>query len=326
MKRFPNVFRFTMVILLILTAVTPASAKDKEGYQTAFVEWRASDGGFSSGWSLSGVQLAADGELQLDPATALPGSDPYAPGAYYGGNYYNGGTFIAGEATSPDMSANFNFKEAIASWNASTPTGTWIEADISARLNGRWTKWYVLGIWAEDDSTIERHSVRLQGDSDGYVSVDTLVLTNSKETVEAFRLKLKLFSVDNSTTPTVRYASVAYSTTPPKKAGASSGDSAQWNTLLEVPECSQMVFPDGGNVWCSPTSTSMVLMYWTQNGQPCSEMVPATVIGVWDWVYDGAGNWPLTPPMRLQSTHLATRTTWRRASGALPALPRPSHG
>ena len=31
-----------------------------------------------------------------------------------------------------------------------------------------------------------------------------------------------------------------------------------WNQVLAVPECSQMVYPDGGQVWCSPTSTSMV--------------------------------------------------------------------
>ena len=33
---------------------------------------------------------------------------------------------------------------------------------------------------------------------------------------------------------------------------------ALWDTLINVPECSQMVYPDGGEVWCSPTSTSMV--------------------------------------------------------------------
>lgn len=292
MNRFSTALRFAFVILFILVAVTPASAKDKEGYQTGFVDWRASDGGFDDGWTRTGIQFTDDGTLQIDPGSAVGGTDPYPAGTYYGGNYYNGGDYLFGEATSPEMSANFNFQEAIASWNARTPTGTWIEVDISARLNGRWTKWYILGIWAEDYSTIQRHSVSLQGDSDGYVATDTLVLTNKEETAEAFRLNLKLFSVDNNTTPTLSYASVAYSTTPPKQAGVSSGIADLWNTLIGVPECSQMVYPDGGNVWCSPTSVAMVLKYWTQNGQPCNVWVPATLAGVYDRVYDGYGNWP----------------------------------
>jgi uncharacterized protein YvpB len=117
-------------------------------------------------------------------------------------------------------------------------------------------------------------------------------LSNKKAIAEAYQLKLKLFSVDNLVTPTVRYVSLAYSTAPAKKASPSAGNPSLWNTLIEVPECSQMVYPDGGNTWCSPTSVSMVLMYWTQTGLPCSDWVPTTVAGVWDWMYNGAGNWP----------------------------------
>jgi hypothetical protein len=56
-----------------------------------------------------------------------------------------------------------------------------------------------------------------------------------------------------------------------------------------------MVYPDGGEVWCSPTSTSMVLGYWNQNGEgalSCEDRVRAAVDGVYDWIYDGHGNWP----------------------------------
>jgi hypothetical protein len=85
---------------------------------------------------------------------------------------------------------------------------------------------------------------------------------------------------------------VAYSTPAPKTASVSAGDPAKWNTLLNVPECSQMVYPDGGEVWCSPTSTSMVLGYWAQDGEACETRVRTAVAGVYDWVYDGHGNWP----------------------------------
>ena len=102
----------------------------------------------------------------------------------------------------------------------------------------------------------------LQGDSDGFVAVDTFVSSNKKETTNKFQLKLRLFSANGSAAiPTIQNASVAYSTEAPKSASVSPGDSTKWDTLLTVPECSQMVYPDGGEVWCSPTSTSMVLAY-----------------------------------------------------------------
>jgi hypothetical protein len=61
--------------------------------------------------------------------------------------------------------------------------------------------------------------------------------------------------------------------------------------VLNVPQCSQMVYPDGGNVWCSPTTIAMLLGYWQGRGS-CSQRVHHAVAGVYDWCYDGHGNWP----------------------------------
>ncbi|OGO38634.1 MAG: hypothetical protein A2W35_09585 [Chloroflexi bacterium RBG_16_57_11] len=274
----------------MMSAVTPVSAK-KTTYQTGIKYWRAADGNFTD-WQLAGVQLDASGDLRLDLSTAVPEEDPYPAGNYYGGNFYNGASYLVGDATSPVIPADFAFTEAIASWNTSTPEGTWIETLIRAQLNGRWTKWYNLGIWAAEIDTVARHSVRLQGDGDGYVAVDTLVLTNKKELGNAYQIKLRLFSANGTTAPSVQNLSVAYSTSPINKPGLSTGNPARWNTLVAVPECSQMVYPDGGEVWCSPTSTSMVLGYWTGDTGLCEPRVRAAVEGVYDWIYDGHGNWP----------------------------------
>jgi hypothetical protein len=286
----------TVISILALVFVPTAAAKNADtGYQTGFVRWRAADNGFA-GWTLSGVHLKANGALEFGGSQVEAGNDP--AGAYNGRNYYNGGDFFVGEATSPEITAifndtPFNYKEAIASWNANTPTGTWIEVQFRAQYGTRWSKWYVLGIWAADYSTIRRHSVRSQGDSDGFVAVDTFVSTNKKETTNKFQLKLRLFSADGVATPTVQNASVAYSTEIPKSASIPEGTPGPWNTLLPVPECSQMVYPgEGGEVWCSPTSTSMVLGYWGFMPGPCGDRVHATVEGVYDWIYDGHGNWP----------------------------------
>ena len=284
--------RIALISTLMLTSVSSVSAGSAGGeYQTGFIRWRAADKGFS-GWTLSGVKQIRSGALEFDRATASPGTDPYAPGAYNDGNYYNGGSFFVGEATSPEITTPFNYQEAVASWNASTPPGSWIEVQFRAQYGTRWSKWYVLGIWASDYSTLRRHSVSLQGDSDGFVAVDTFVSANKKETTNKFQLKLRLFSANGTATPRVQNASVAYSTELPKSAGVSAGNPALWGTLINVPECSQMVYPDGGEVWCSPTSTSMVLAYLDGYSGACEPRVRAAVEGVFDWIYDGHGNWP----------------------------------
>jgi hypothetical protein len=277
MKTSSNVVSIALALIVLLLAALPAAAGDKgSGYQTGLIRYDGL-GGFTT----------------VGPAI---GADPYAPGAYYGINYYNGGNFTVQDFTSPEATTAFGFTEAIASWNATTPPGTWVEVQLRTRLAGRWTKWYSMGIWASytsDATAVKRHSVKLQGDADGYVSTDTLVLTAKKAAADGVQIKVRLFTDNSATMPTVEHLAVAYSTAAPKKAGTvSAGDSARWNTLLVVPECSQMVYPDGGNVWCSPTSTSMVLGYWGIDAGPCEPRVRAAVAGVYDWVYDGHGNWP----------------------------------
>jgi hypothetical protein len=278
-----------LAVLLLVTAV-PIRAKEQP-YMTGFTRWRSAENGFAN-WQLSGARLGSDGALRLEAATAASETDPYAPGAYRGGNFYNGGSYQVGEALGPETPVAFTFTEVIASWNAETPPGTWIEILIRARVGGRWTKWYNLGVWAADTGTVARHSVSAQGDDDGYVSVDTLVLTAKKAAADAFQIRVRLFSDDGSATPVVRNLSVAYSTSPSKKLTLQPGDPARWATLLDAPECSQMAYPDGGEVWCSPTSVSMVLGFYGYMPGGCADRVHAAVEGVYDWIYDGHGNWP----------------------------------
>lgn len=279
--RIATVLRLGLVVSILAALPLTAFAGSKdEVYQTAFVKWTGPD---LAGFEGKGVDFTGS-ELVFVRKDAVQETDP--------GNMYNKGTYWVGEATGPVLDTGFSFTQAIASWNATTPPGTWIEVLISARMGGAWTKWYNLGVWASGTDTIQRHSVRLQGDGNGYVAVDTLMLTAKKMTADALQLKVRLFSAKRSDAPSIQGLSVTYNSTPPDKYLASTGDPANWNTLLAVPECSQMVYPDGGNVWCSPTSTSMVLGYWGVDAGPCEPRVRATVEGVYDYVYDGHGNWP----------------------------------
>ena len=55
---------------------------------------------------------------------------------------------------------------------------------------------------------------------------------------------------------------------------------------------SQMIYPDGGEVWCSPTSVTMILAYWDAlKNSSRSDPVPVAAKAMWDSAYDGSGNW-----------------------------------
>ncbi len=275
MKRVRAWVSILFIFVLVLSTVTPvAAAKDSGGgYQTGFQIWR---GDFSA-WTAS------------DPVAE---TDPYPAGAYYEHNFYNGGSYYVKEMLGPVVESGFAFQEAIASWNVDTPAGTWEETLVRARIGSRWTKWYNLGVWASGTDTVERHSVSSQGDADGYVAIDTFVLAKGKIPADALQLKVRLFSEDGITYPNLRSISLAYSSELGKKFALQPGDPTYWDTLVDVPQCSQMVYPDGGNVWCSPTSTSMVLGYWGIDAGPCEPRVRAAVSGVYDWKFNGYGNWP----------------------------------
>jgi hypothetical protein len=309
-------FRTAVLAVLVTLALTPAAAL---AGQSGFVRWQAARGDFSS-WQRTGVVLAADGSLQLNPSTAVAGTDPYAPGTYNGGNFYNGGSFRVGEALSPIMSAGFSFREAIASWEAETPTGTWIETQIRAQVGGVWTKWYNLGVWAADTSTVRRHSVASQGDTNGYVGIDTLVISNKKAAGTTYQVKVRLFSADGVAVPRVRASAVTVSTSPESSPAIFPGSSAHWNQVLAVPECSQMVYPDGGNVWCSPTSVAMVLRYWAGDTAlgACETHVRTALGGVYDYTFRAYGNWPYNTAYATTKGHQAHVTRFTRLSQLEP--------
>jgi hypothetical protein len=69
-------------------------------------------------------------------------------------------------------------------------------------------------------------------------------------------------------------------------------DTGSWGRELEVPTRSQMVYPDGGEAWCSPTSLSMVMSYWAgKTGEKkLHQSAPTVAWGTYDHVYEGNGN------------------------------------
>ena len=281
-------------------ATGPAGAADP-AYLTSQFLWRAGGGqGVSAfdGWERgAGTTRLDDGRLALDPATAQSAVD--AAGAYHGRNFYNGGPYLFGEVTSPLAATSFAITRAVSSWNADTPPGSWIELSVRASLpGGRLTKWYSAGVWAADGSTVARHSVKDQGDGDATMVTDTFTIGDGKPAAEALQVKVRFMTARADAVPSLRVAAVAVSSTPRKAAGAKQpppaaapGDPARWGKILDVPACTQS-YPDGDSGWCSPTSTSMMVAYWAKETGPCEPRVRAAVGAVYDWVYEGHGNWP----------------------------------
>lgn len=216
--------------------------------------------------------------LRLDVRNLKSGTD--TTGRYNDGEYYYG------QWTSPVV--HKKYLETIASWKGNTPEGTWLEVELRGKVHGEWTKWYSVGVWHENDVPFKRHSIRGQGDDHGSVYVDTFVL---KEEASAIQARVTLFTTERNTTPVLRGLGLSLT-----KGKDSPGLKPHTGVVkaLDVPMRSQMVFPDGGEVWCSPTSTSMVMAYWAEklNKPEWNQPVPAVVGKVWDYVYNGAGNWP----------------------------------
>jgi hypothetical protein len=277
-----------LVLLLVVGLLMPLLARPAQAAEPAFHElWRADRGTGFDGWSLHGVRLA-DGRLAL-------AGDTYAgvAGEIDGLTVPDG---AAGLALSPVRVPSGPFRELIPSWNAETPPGTWIEVRVRARLGtddtpGRWTRWYDLGSWSSDAGPERRQSVKGQRDEDGSVLTDTVVLAAP---ASAYQLGLTLRADARAAgSPSISLAAVLAST-PSHTARAVSAGGAAWGTTLDVPERSQMIYPNGGPVWCSPTSTSRVMAYWSaQFGEPALDRpVPEVAAAVYDVVYRGNGNWP----------------------------------
>jgi Peptidase_C39 like family len=249
----------------------------------------AADHGELAAFTLDHAVVGADGTLRIEDGDALAGTDP-EPSGYHGGSFYNGGSFRYAVTTSPEWKSAATFDTVTPSFEASTPPGTWIHVKLAARIGSEWTKEYSLGVWADDEGSIRRHSVEGQADANGDVATDTLVLNRP---ADALRITTVLFA-EGAATPSLRAVSAVATAKTGTAPSAAAGDSKARGKVLAVPKRSQMIYPNGGEAWCSPTSTSMLLGYWADmlGANGLRETPPEAAGRCLDHVYDGTGNWP----------------------------------
>ncbi len=278
-----------LVLVAPLAAVTPAHAANPR--KIGYTEWR--QGGLDAG-TLNGTKLRK-GRVRI----AKP----------VGTRTLGGTTYDLGRWASPWHRPGFTLTELIASWTARTPGNSLVEVQVRGRdAAGRTSSWDTLARWAATDAKVRRTSVGGQGDDLADVNVDTWQVPGG---AVAWQLRVNLLR-SGSARPTLRAVGAMASRLPDVGDVATSDPgvaSGKDHVVLDVPRYSQMVhsghYPQwgsGGQAWCSPTSTSMVLGHydalprrkayaWVGDDHP-QPWVDHGARSTFDHRYDGTGNWP----------------------------------
>ncbi|MFG3114905.1 peptidase C39 family protein [Streptomyces sp. NPDC048197] len=216
--------------------------------------------------------------------------------------------------TSPVHALEVPATEVVASWNAHTPPGTWITVELRGTYSdGTATPWYVMGRWTagDGDADIRRTSVDGQKDGKSSISTDTFAVDNPAGGLRltSYRLRATLHRRPGTAlTPTI-WRLGAMGSDLPDRFEVPASTPALTGRELVVPRYSQEIhkgqypeYDNGGEAWCSPTSSQMIIEYWgrrpTQqqlswvNPDYADPQVCHAARYTFDYQYDGCGNWP----------------------------------
>ncbi|MFE3327091.1 peptidase C39 family protein [Streptomyces sp. NPDC059176] len=243
--------------------------------------------------------------------------------------------------TSPVHRPRVPATEAVASWNAHTPPGTWLRIQLSGTYSdGTSSPWFVMGRWAAGDGDIRRNSIDRQTDGKATVRTDTLALRApaSGLRLTSYRLRLTLYRKPGTAlSPTVWRTGAMVSDVPdrfsvPASAPAFAGE-------LAVPRYSQNVhtgqypeYDNGGEAWCSPTSSQMTVEFWGRrptardlawvNPSFSDPQVCHAARHTYDYQYKGCGNWPFNAAYAATYRDMNAVVTRLESLGQLESLVR----
>ncbi len=215
---------------------------------------------------------------------------------------------LTGTWTSPPVLPGFGFTRLVSSWNAATPAAGRLSVDVQVTTaDGAVGGWYSLGVWAADDATLRRGSVDGQSDAVARVATDTLLAEGDPFVSYTLRATLQRASPDDpSPTLALLGAEVSDVTSISERTASAplGGDPIE----LAVPALAQEIhahqyarWGGGGEAWCSPTSTEMVLEFW-KRGPNAADLawvdpdyvdpsVDFAARSTYDATYGGTGNW-----------------------------------
>lgn len=210
------------------------------------------------------------------------------------------GTTADQEWVSAPQSVDFDFTELVASWQADTPDGGWIEVAARVGTADGWSKWYCLADWSTDPVRAST-SVTDQRDLYAEVDCDTVTVADGRR-ADRFQLWVNLRGG-----AVLRRAGAMASRVPRDEPVPVGEPGPAAGHEVPVPGFSQRIhgtryaqWDGGGGSWCSPTSTSMILGFWGAgpaeheydwvDPQHPDRHVVHAVRGCYDRAY-GAGNW-----------------------------------
>ncbi|WP_164478009.1 peptidase C39 family protein [Nocardioides pantholopis] len=226
-----------------------------------------------------------------------------------GARRLGGTTYDVASWTSRWTAPGLDFTQLIASWEARTPGNSLVEIKVRGRdAAGKRSSWDVLGRWAENDQHVRSTSLGAQADDLARVDVDTWSAA-APAGLRSYQVRVALLRQTRTrAVPSVDAVHVMTSRVPKGGTVATSAPGVARGTVLDVPRFSQMThaghYPrwgGGGQAWCSPTSTSMVLGHygalprrkaysWVPAGHP-DPVVDHAARRTYDHRYRGTGNW-----------------------------------
>jgi hypothetical protein len=298
MKALPVLLTAIALLLSVLPAA--AAARTPEAAPVDFHQWRSARD-FRSGHA-EGVRPGPGGSLVIGrPAGVVEHTEP---------DLGTTRRYEYGRWTSPSYRHGFGATQLVASWNATTPEDTWLLVEMRGRTTaGTATSWYTMGRWALGDEDVLRTTVSVQSDASGHVDVDTFV-ARSGVTLRSYQLRVTLYrEAGGRATPRLAMVGAMTSAIPDRFTVPTSPSAGAWGRELPVPRYSQNIhvgeyprYGGGGEAWCSPTSTEMVVEYWGR-GPSADDLawvdpayqdpsVDHAARFVYDKDYDGTGNWP----------------------------------
>jgi hypothetical protein len=277
---------------------SPATARPVDNRAwTTYTDWRGGTG--------QGTRLVAG------PRPGIAVAAPAGTTAYTDPHTGSTADWEYATWTSPVHRLTVPATEVVPSWNAHTPEGTWLQVELRGTYSdGTDTPWYVMGRWAAGDQDIRRTSVDDQTDGKSTVWTDTFAVDDASTGLRltSYRLRLTLYRRPGTRlTPTVWRLGAMGSDVPDRfEVPATTPGLAR---ELAVPRYSQEIhkgqypeYDNGGEAWCSPTSSQMIIEYW--GGRLTEEQLawvdPAfadpqvchAARHTYDHQYAGCGNWP----------------------------------
>ncbi|MFG2720001.1 peptidase C39 family protein [Streptomyces sp. NPDC048416] len=296
---------------------------------TSYAQWRSG--------TAHGVRATAGhrpGIVIARPAGSTAYTDPHTG---------KSATWEYASWTSPQHITRVPATEAVAHWNAHTPAGTWLQIELlGTYTDGTATPAYVMGRWTagDGDADIRRTSVDGQGDGKSSISTDTFAIDAPATGLRlaAYRLRVTLYRPPGSRlTPTVWRVGAMASDIPDRFTVDASVPAFAGE--LTVPSYSQEIhkgqypqYDNGGEAWCSPTSSQMIIEHWGRRPSPADlawvdpsytdPQVCQAARGTYDYQYAGCGNWPFNAAYAATYRDLSAVVTRLRSLNDVETLVR----